>query len=51
MEREAKADRSEIHDMIKAIEEKLGRIFPRKDGKGLKSQLKEAEIDEAKYHA
>ena len=48
MEREAKAgfvlDRSEIHGMIKAIEEKLGRVFPRKDGKGSKSQLNVSHI-------
>lgn len=48
MEREAKAgfafDRSEVHDIIKTIEKKLGRVFPRKDGKGLKSQLNVSHI-------
>lgn len=48
MEKEAsegfQMDRSKVHSMVKAAEEKLGRVFQRKAGTGSKSQLNVSHI-------
>jgi hypothetical protein len=48
MEKEAREgfqmDRSKVHAMVKAVEAKLGRVFPRKTGTGYKSQLNVSHI-------